>query len=102
MSVPLKARPPTFTLSGVMSTVIVVDFWRLGSCPTMLKPKVVPSSGLDAVAKKCVSVLVDGCGLAAPTDHETLAGSVDSPTNSVHGKGRGLVHKRLFLPPRQQ
>src|SRR5260370_38184012 len=67
MSVPLKARPPTVTFSGVMSTVTVVDRWSAGSCPTMLKPKVVPSSGLNAVRKKCVSVLVDGCGLAPPT-----------------------------------
>src|SRR5258705_9486528 len=67
MSVPLKVRPPTVTFSGVTSTVIVVDRWSAGSCPTMLKPKVVPSRGLKVVRKKCVSVLVDGCGLAPPT-----------------------------------
>jgi hypothetical protein len=33
----------------------------------MLKPNVVPSSGLNAVREKCVSVLVDGCGSAPPT-----------------------------------
>ena len=67
MSVPLKVRPPTVTFSGVTSTVIVVDHWSAGSCPTMLKPNVVLSRGLNAVRKKCVSVLVDGCGMAPPT-----------------------------------
>jgi hypothetical protein len=50
-----------------MSTVTVVDCWSEGSWPTMLKPNVVESGGLSAVRKKCVSVLVDGCGCAPPT-----------------------------------
>src|SRR5258708_35885294 len=67
MSVPLKVRPPTVTFSGVTSTVIVVDRWSAGSCPTMLKPNVVLSRGLNAVRKKCVNVSADGCGSAPPT-----------------------------------
>src|SRR6516225_2201379 len=67
MSDPLKVIPFRVRFSGVMSTVIVVDCLSAGSCPTMLKPKLVLASGLNAVPKKCVTVLVDGCGLAPPT-----------------------------------
>src|SRR6266705_4762548 len=61
---PLNVRPPMTTLTGVMSTVIVVDCCSEGSAPTMLNPYVTPSSGLSAVPNQCVSVLVVGRGFA--------------------------------------
>src|SRR6516162_1254794 len=90
MSVPLKVAPPTFTFSGVTSTVIVVDRRSAGSCPTMLKPKVVAASGLTAVRKKCVTVLADGCGLAPPTVVD-IACRAESGTTSGAGVPAALA-----------
>src|SRR5258708_30832947 len=99
MSVPLKVRPPTVTFSGVTSTVIVVDRWSAGSCPTMLKPNVVLSRGLNAGRKKCVNVSVDGCGSAPPTVVDIAWGAESGITAGAgaltalagdHTNGRGM------------
>src|SRR5215469_8155415 len=110
MSVPLKTRPPTVTFRGVTSTVIVVDRWSAGSCPTMLKPNVVASSGLNAVRKKCVSVLVDGCGLAPPTvadtacpiASETPMGYEGAPSRRRCPAGRVALQARPGICPTER